>query len=396
MISIRNLNKNYIGFSGPIDRILSALSFGFFGGKISFGALRNVSFQVTKGEIVGIIGRNGAGKSTLLKILTGVSEYQSGEILTDGKVRAILELGVGFNPELSGLENVYYNGIVLGYSPKELESLMDDIFSFAGVSQFKNVPLKNYSTGMIMRLGFSLATAIRPDILIVDEALAVGDATFQQKCLNRFESFRKEGSSILIVSHDLNLLKSLSDRILILEKGNLEFDGNPADAIKKYMQIIAAHSFENTESKIHTNEWIQSYSVSLVSAGVKNPPILAVGSVGKLVVELKFKKRIPKLTVGFHIDDSKGIRVYGCNTNHLHADFSFLEDNSNISVEFEFPLNISNGKYSIGIALHEGDNHSDHCYLWEDGILNFELERTDVPKFDGISYLPTKVIIQKK
>ncbi len=396
MIKVRNLTKNYIGFSGPTDRIRNALSFGFFGGKISFKALDSVSFDLGSGEIVGVIGRNGAGKSTLLKILTGVSDYHSGEITTVGSIRSILELGVGFNPELSGMENIYYNGIVIGYSTIELESLIDEIFSFAGVSEFKNVPLKNYSTGMIMRLGFSLATAIRPDILLVDEALAVGDATFQQKCLNRFEEFRKNGTSILIVSHDINLLRSLSSRILILEKGSLIYDGNPVDAVRKYMQIIGKHSFGDTEKAFDSSEWVQSYSVSLLSGEQINPAIIAVGANALLRIEVKFKMSIPKLTIGFHIDDSRGIRVYGCNTHHLNGDISLVDKDSVVSAEFEFPLNLASGKYSVGIALHEGDNHTNHCYLWEDGILNFELERTDTPKFDGISYLPTKLFIKKK
>ncbi|MBE7412541.1 MAG: ABC transporter ATP-binding protein [Leptospiraceae bacterium] len=396
MIKVKSLTKNYIGFSNSLDRIVSALSFGFLGGGVSFQALNSISFEIGKGEIVGVIGRNGAGKSTLLKILTGVSDYHLGEISIVGNVRSILELGVGFNPELSGVENIYYNGIVIGYSSLELLTLIDEIFSFAGVSEFKNVPLKNYSTGMIMRLGFSLATAIRPDILLVDEALAVGDATFQQKCLSRFDEFKKKGTSILIVSHDINLLKSLSDRILVLEKGSLVFDGNSNAAIQKYMQIIAKHSFGNIEKEFDSSEWIKNYSVSIESDGLKNPKILTVGNLVKLNIALKINKNIPDLTIGFHIDDSKNIRAFGINTNHLKGDLTNLEKNSEISVEFEFPINLAPGKYSLGIAFHEGDNHSLHCYLWEDGVFNFEIERTSIPKFDGVSYLPTRLSILKK
>lgn len=172
-LKVENLNKVYFGFSGPFQRILNVLSLGFLGNDVKYDALKNVSFEVFSGEIVGLIGRNGAGKSTLLKVLAGVSSYSSGKILKTGSIRSILELGVGFNPELSGEENLYYNGLVWGLNPNEIRSSMDEIFEFSSLTEFKNIPIKQYSSGMVMRLGFALATFSRPDILIVDETLAV-------------------------------------------------------------------------------------------------------------------------------------------------------------------------------------------------------------------------------
>ena len=388
MIRVKNLTKKYIGFKTPLERILTALSFGLIPGSRSYTALSGIDIEVNPGEIIGIIGRNGAGKSTLLKVLSGVSKFQSGVLERKGSIRSILELGVGFNSELSGYENVYYNGLVWGYSVTEIEDLTNSIFEFSGLNDFRGVPLKNYSTGMMMRLGFALATANRPDILLVDEALAVGDASFQQKSLSRFQKFKEEGSAIVIVSHDLNLLQMISDRMIVMEKGKIEYDGLPALALKKYIQILAENSFlESSHDKNIDSEFIDFYAVSLSSFGIAKA-IFGIGEVVTLHFSIKFKAAIPDLTIGFHIDDAKGLRVFGTNSHHLKKAIKDLKAGSTISFKFNFPLNISHGKYNLGFALHEGDNHTTNCYLWKDDILDFEVERLGVPKFDGPSFLP--------
>jgi lipopolysaccharide transport system ATP-binding protein len=396
VIRIQSLTKKYIGFKSPFERILTSLSFGIIHGSRSFTALNEITLNVNPGEILGIIGRNGAGKSTLLKVLSGVSKFQSGIIEKKGSLRSILELGVGFNPELSGFENIYYNGLVWGYSVNEIESLTDSIFEFSGLGEFRNVPLKNYSTGMMMRLGFALATANRPDILLVDEALAVGDASFQQKSLSRFQKFKEEGTAIVIVSHDLNLLQMISDRMIVMEKGKIEFDGIPALALKKYIQILADNSFgDSTKEKILNSEFIESYSIKLLgSGGVKS--IFGIGEVVTLKFSIKIKVAIPDLTIGFHIDDAKGLRVFGTNSYHLKKDLKNLRSGSTVDCDFIFPLNISHGKYNLGFALHEGDNHTTNCYLWKDDVLDFEVERLGVPKFDGPSFLPVDCQLEIK
>ncbi|MBE8401067.1 ABC transporter ATP-binding protein [Leptospira borgpetersenii] len=422
-LKVENLNKVYAGYSGPFQRILNVLSLGFLGNDVKFDALRNVSFQVFPGEIVGLIGRNGAGKSTLLKVLSGVSSYASGKILRTGSLRSILELGVGFNPELSGEENLYYNGLVWGLSPGEIRSSMNEIFKFSGLQEFKNIPMKQYSSGMVMRLGFALATFSRPDILIVDEALAVGDASFQQKCLRRFRSFQEQGTMTLIVSHDLELLKSVCSRVLILEKGKLVFDGNPIDGFREYMQIIAGSaSGQETAFPFPKDSIVESLFVDLNLVGLyppiqdlrqvpdrinrsraeglqyedrANPQIFPVGSEVEISVHVIFKKNIPNLTVGFHIDDSRGIRVFGTNTYHLGNSLKNIHAGESVSANFRLPLNFSAGKYTLGVALHEGDSHVENSYLWKDGILSFELERLDLPKFEGIAWLPVQSSLKK-
>ena len=390
MIRVQNLTKKYIGFKTPLERILTALSFGLIPGSRSYTALSGIDIEVNAGEIIGIIGRNGAGKSTLLKVLSGVSKFQSGVMEKSGSLRSILELGVGFNPELSGDENVYYNGLVWGYSLSEIKSLADSIFEFSGLNEFRNVPLKNYSTGMMMRLGFALATANRPDILLVDEALAVGDASFQQKSLSRFQRFKEEGSAIIIVSHDLNLLQMISDRMIVMEKGKIEFCGSPALALKKYIQILADNSFtESTNEKQVKSEHIESYSLQM-QGNKTAKSIFGIGEIVSLIFSIKLRAAIPDLTIGFHIDDAKGLRVFGTNSYHLKKDLKNLKAGSIVTISFTFPLNISHGKYNLGFALHEGDNHTTNCYLWKDDVLDFEVERLGVPKFDGPSFLPVE------
>lgn len=390
-LRVENLNKVYTGFSGPSKRIWNVLSLGFLGNDVRYDALKNVSFDVRTGEIVGLIGRNGAGKSTLLKVLTGVSSYDSGKIQKSGSLRSILELGVGFNPELSGEENLYYNGLVWGLSPQEIRSSMKEIFEFSDLLEFKNIPIKQYSSGMVMRLGFALATFSRPDILIVDEALAVGDASFQQKCLHRFRSFQEKGTLTLIVSHDLELLKSLCSRVLILEKGELVFDGDPVDGFRHYMQIIA-DSGSSEESVLPTDNGstVEQLSVSIKHKGQINPKLLPVGASIEIEINVRFKTDIPDLTAGFHIDDARGIRAFGTNSFHLGNSLKNVRAGERVNVSFSLPLNFSAGKYSLGIALHEGDNHVGRNYLWKDGVLSFELERLGIPKFEGAAWIPVQ------
>ena len=386
MIQISNLTKEYIGFNSVADRLLTALSFGFMGGKKRFKALDQINLEVKRSEIVGIIGRNGAGKSSLLKTIAGVSYYEKGNIIIQGNIRSILELGVGFNPELSGKENLYYNGLVLGYTPKEMQDLENTIFQFAGLNDFKSVPLKTYSTGMIMRLAFSLATASRPENLLVDEALSVGDASFQNKCLERFKEFKKNGSSILLVSHDLNLLQTICDKIIVLDKGKLVELNEPSKAIQKYIQILADNS-SNTNQNLY-NETFEFLKIDLTENGVSKK-IFGTGEEVILEFEFKLFKPIQDLTIGFHITNSNGVRVFGTNTHHLAMELIDLKINKNYKIKFKFPLNLNSGKYTLGFALHRGENHTVFSYIWKDDFIDFEIEKLGVSKFDGIAYLVT-------
>ena len=385
MISVENVSKKYIGFSNLLERVLSVISLGLFKGTSQYIALNKLNFNAEKGQIIGVIGRNGAGKSTLLKILSNVSMVDSGKITISGVIRPMLELGVGFNPELTGLENIRFNGLLWGYSSDEIQKLEKEIFQFAGLVGLENQILKNYSTGMTMRLGFSLATANRPDILLIDEALAVGDASFQVKCLDRFKKFIEQGSIIIVVSHDLQMMSAICQKIILLEKGNLEFFGNPTLALRKYFEILG----KNEDNYNFSEDMLLYYNVKLFDEQNNNRNIFFLNQTVKLEIKFKFKSEIPRLTVGFQIDDNRGIRVFGINSYILDKEIYNLKSNWEYSIIFSFPLNFREGKYSLGISFHKGDSHIEGCYLWKDSILDFEIERIELPKFDGLVYLPT-------
>ncbi|TGM66634.1 ABC transporter ATP-binding protein [Leptospira meyeri] len=390
-VVLENLTKDYHGFSKPWKRILAGISFGYFGINLNFTAIRSLNLNVGSGEILGIIGRNGAGKSTLLKLITGVIRKDKGNLIVNGSVRALLELSVGFNPELSGEENVYYNGLVWGYKPSEIKDLIDSIFEFAELNEFRNSPLKNYSSGMAMRLGFSLATAKRPDILIVDEALAVGDASFQQKCLKRIKEFSNLGSCILVVSHDLGLISYFCTRAILLDHGSLLFDGSPRLAIEEYMHVLAKKA---EPSLIPNSELIQNVLVSLRNEKGLDTRHHFLGARVTLRIEFQTMKEIHDATIGFHIDSEKGIRVFGTNSYHLGKKNLKIQESERSVVEFQFPIQFSDGKYSLGVSIHKGETHMEGSYFWAESILDFEVERGKIEKFVGLCHLPTEFQIQ--
>ncbi|XDD47356.1 ABC transporter ATP-binding protein [Leptospira sp. WS39.C2] len=386
-VFIENLYKDYHGFSKPWKRIVAGLSFGSFGIDSKFTAIQSLDLKVRPGEILGIIGRNGAGKSTLLKLITGVIQKDKGTLQVNGSVRALLELSVGFNPELSGEENVYFNGLVWGYKPSEIKTLSDSIFAFAELADFRYTPLKNYSSGMAMRLGFSLATAKRPDILIVDEALAVGDASFQQKCLKRIKEFSDLGSSILVVSHDLGLVSYFCNRVILLEKGKLLFDGNPKDTIEKYMHVLAGDS---NPSETYSSNAIQNLKVYLENQNGVSSNVFFINETVQLKLLFETTLLIENATVGFHIDNEKGIRIFGTNTHHLGDTNRSFKPGKKYNVSFEFPILFTSGKYTLGVSIHKGESHIEGSYFWRESILDFEVEPGKTEKFVGICHIPTQ------
>ncbi|MDX1960013.1 MAG: ATP-binding cassette domain-containing protein [Leptospiraceae bacterium] len=380
MIKVQNLNKTYVSFRSGKERLISALSFGYYGGSSSTNALKNINFEVNSGELVGVIGRNGAGKSTLLKILSKVSKYDSGSIYTKGSTRTILELGVGFNPELTAKENVRYNGLIIGYTKKEINELEENIFEFAGLTKFKDSILKNFSTGMVMRLGFALATAKRPDTLLVDEALSVGDAFFQQKCINRLKEFLSSGTSILVVSHDLSLLSVVADKIILLENGMLRSIGKPKQVIEEYMKVLGEGSEQNS---------IPKYNVRLFVNELDERKMFFIGEVINLEINFETDNGENDLTVGFQINDIRGVKVFGTNSNLLNQKIN-TKPNQMKKIVFSFPINFRSGNYSLGISIHKGENHIGTSFLWNESEVEFQVELGDKQKFEGLVYLPVE------
>ncbi len=392
---VENLAKDYLSFASFGERAAAALTLGLFGPSLRFQALSDINLECgEKGEIIGIIGPNGAGKSTLLRILSGISPPSSGRIHFTGSIRSILELGVGFNPDLTALENVYYNGRLWGYPGRKLLSRADEIFEFAELSDYRNQQIKTFSTGMQMRLGFALAAFERSDLLLVDEALAVGDASFQQKCLRRFQDYRNQGSVIIVVSHDTHLLQAVCDRIMLLDRGRILEFGEPRIAVEKYMHLIAERSFKQDQAYTLLES---EFSISLLDSTGRPRSIFFAGESAMLRISLNLDalrqvtpgkpKELKETTVGIHINDSRGIRAFGTNTHILGGGPVELHSGKKTTVEFSLTLNLGPGRYSAGFSVHRGRSHASDCFLWRESILDFEMEAGSGQLFEGISFL---------
>ena len=249
-ISVQGVSKIYKLYDKPIDRLKEAVSLTHKSYHRDFFALSDISFDVKKGETVGIIGTNGSGKSTILKIITGVLSPTTGTAEVSGNISALLELGAGFNSEYTGLENIYMNGTMMGFSRQEMERRMDDILRFADIGDFVNQPVKTYSSGMFVRLAFALAINVDPEILIVDEALSVGDVFFQAKCYRRMEEMMKNGTTILMVSHDMGSIIKYCDKVVLLNRGHFVAQGEAGKMVDLYKKILANQTDELAEALI--------------------------------------------------------------------------------------------------------------------------------------------------
>lgn len=310
-IKVENLTKTYKLYDSPADRLKEALHWRGKEYHKDFHALNDVSFEIKKGETVGIIGKNGSGKSTLLKIITGVLSPTSGKVTVNGRVSALLELGAGFNPEYTGMENIYFQGNLMGYSNEEMVNKVDAIVEFADIGDFINQPVKSYSSGMFARLAFAVAINVEPDILIVDEALSVGDAVFQRKCFAKFKELRGKKTTILFVSHDLDSIKIFTQRSLFLKNGELIAFMNSQEVVIRYLKDIFG---EKSLDTIVQEEVDQSQQLA------KNG--------------LWFNKRQSKLNFGKGFADFKYISIEGLNSNIFHG-------NEDIKINYEVVWNLN-------------------------------------------------------
>ena len=338
-VNIENLNKTYRLYNKPSDRVKEALGFGKKQSK-TFEALKDVSFNVKKGETVGIIGTNGAGKSTLLKIVTGVLSPTAGNIQIEGKVSALLELGAGFNEEYSGIENIYLNGRMMGYSRKEMDERLNGIVEFADIGDFINQPVKTYSSGMFARLAFAVAINVEPDILIVDEALSVGDIFFQNKCFKKFDELKRNGVTILFVSHDIGSVRQMCSRVLWLDHGTVRAFGEAAHICDMYMdekrksaEYVAGHIQDEVagnvfmekideerkypkisfvEDRFH-NDSVAIRSLFFTDSEDKAVNRLYVDKTYRTHVVIECMKDAPSLIVGFVLENNKGLPLFDIN-----------------------------------------------------------------------------------
>lgn len=304
-------------------------------------ALRDLSFEVAEGEVLGIVGKNGAGKSTLLKILSKVTSPTSGSVRIKGKIASLLEVGTGFHPELSGRDNIFLNGSILGMQKKEIEKKLSRIIEFSGVERYIDTPVKRYSSGMYVRLAFAVAAHLEPDILIVDEVLAVGDVEFQKKCLGKMkEVSERDGRTVLFVSHNLNAVQHLCDKALLINNGLLEMRGRPADVINTYL------SNRKIFSSVYTGEnAIKRAEVSIVSSGNSYPAA---------VLEVDFSTLYPirSLTLGINIKDEMDVCLVGVNNKHYLEDVLNHDNKTNGKIKVTFPeLQLLPGKYHVDLFL---------------------------------------------
>jgi lipopolysaccharide transport system ATP-binding protein len=361
--------------------------------------LRDISFTVAPGESVGIIGRNGAGKSTLLKLITGTTKPSEGEVRLSGRVAALLELGMGFHPEFTGRENALMTGQLMGLSAPEITSALPQIEAFAEIGRYIDEPLRTYSSGMQVRLAFSVTTAFRPDILIVDEALAVGDLYFQHKCYARIRQFRAEGMTLLFVSHDPGAIKSLCDRAILLDAGGIRADDRPDNVLDYYNALVAER--ENAaglavEPPSSLNAGMRSGDRRAVLLDValladdRPVKVVRVGQPVRLSIRLRKDTDLTDLTVGFLIRDRLGNDVYGTNSWLLgNKELRSLPVGAVACVDCRIPaLNLGPGSYSITVALHSDVTHLEDNYDWWDKALVFEVVRGPELFFVGVTQLP--------
>jgi len=404
MIKVNNLTKIYKLYDSPKDRFKEALN--PFGKKYyhDFYALKDISFEVKKGETVGIIGKNGSGKSTLLKILTGVLTPTSGSYCVNGKVSSLLELGTGFNPELTGVENVYFNATLLGYTKEEIDKKLDDILSFADIGEFVHQPVKTYSSGMYVRLAFAVAINVDPEVLIVDEALAVGDAAFQMKCIDRINKMIENGVTLLFVSHDPGAVKRLCKRAILLEKGNMIKVGNPEEVFDLYNAMLADENLSNTVVKELDTGHVQTISgtgeakvtnVEILNSKGMPETVFEVGEPVAMKIDVSVNNDLPRLVLGFMIKDRLGQVMFGTNTYHTKQIIEQAKKGEKYVFLITFNMNLGVGDYSVSTALVSSDTHLEDNYEWKDYAMIFKVVNVHNNIFIGLNWLPVNIDIVK-
>jgi ABC-2 type transport system ATP-binding protein len=336
-------------------------------------ALKDINFEVQKGEFFGIVGRNGSGKSTLLKILAGIYQPSDGSVQAKGKLVPFIELGVGFNPELTGRENVYLNGAMLGFSDKEVSEMYTDIVQFAELERFMDQKLKNYSSGMQVRLAFSLATRSDADILLVDEVLAVGDADFQRKCFNYFKHLKKEKKTVVFVSHDMNAVREYCDRAIFIEKSEIIREGNVAQVASSYTKMFIDDS-EEVEQRINRTRWGDS---KLKFTHVEVIPQTATAETEFITIEAEVEalQKVVNPIFGFTVKNGAGTEMLGSNTKLLHEVTGTLSKGSKRRLRWIMPNVLNHADYAVDVSAISDEDLSE--YDWWESSTGFSVSRDE-------------------
>lgn len=399
LLVVRGLGKAFRDYGSELRRFAT-----WFGIPVKLRGeawvLRGVSFSMVAGEAIGIVGQNGAGKSTLLKLITGTLRSTEGSVAVRGRVSAILELGMGFNPDLTGRQNIYHTAGLMGFAQKNVDAVIESIEEFAEIGASIDEPVRTYSSGMHMRVAFAIATAFRPDILIVDEALSVGDSYFQHKCFKRIREFRKQGTSLLIVSHDSGAVQSLCDRAVLLENGALVKDGDPSEVMDLYNALIAERENSTVKVSRHASGRVQTASgsgeakvedIALLNDSGEAVEFVDVGQPVTLRIRVVVSADIPRLVMGYMIKDRLGQPTFGTNTHYTKQALENICAGQHIEFLVRFPMNFGQGSYSVSTALVSTESHLVNNYEWRDLALVFNVSNMSRATFVGTAWVPPQI-----
>jgi lipopolysaccharide transport system ATP-binding protein len=395
-VLIQNVSKVFHLYRRPSDRILELLPMQK-PAHSDFWALRDVSIAVERGEILGLVGPNGSGKSTLLQIVSGILKPTTGRIVTQGRVAALLELGAGFNPEFTGRENVFINGEIMGLSRAAIEHAFPGIAEFAGIGEFMNRPVKEYSSGMYVRLAFATAIHVDPEILIVDEALAVGDAMFANRCIQKFEELKERGVTVLFVSHDLGLVKRLAHRAVLLLNGKIEAEGSPRDVVNRYVGLVVERQKRSTEdggrlpsSFRHGDGASEIVGVGLLNCVGEPATTVMTGETVSVRVTARFREDVSDPIIGVLLRNRLGIDVFGTNTRLERRELGEFRAGEQVEIDFRFDCLLTQQEYTITVAMQHWDGSSQD---WLDDVLSFRV--VDPKGAAGVASFRTEVTWRK-
>ena len=372
MVSVQHVSKVYSLYERPADRLVALLPLiGEERGR-EFWALRNVNLRVEPGEVFALVGPNGSGKSTLLQIVAGIMQPTRGRVITSGRIAALLELGAGFNPEFTGRENVYLNGEIMGLSRAEVETAFPKIEEFAGIGAFIDRPVKEYSSGMYVRLAFSTAIHVEPEVLIVDEALAVGDAIFANRCVRKLEELKERKVTILFVSHDLGIVKRLADRAALMMHGEVAAVGKPSDIVNRYVGLVHELQLRDTPAEggsyRHGDGTSRIESVVILNGRGEEATSLLSGERATIRVRAVFAKDCVAPMVGMLIRNRLGVDVYGTNTKVEKVELGAYAAGDVLEIQFALDCLLSRAEYTLTVATQHADGASQD---WIDDALSF-------------------------
>lgn len=394
-ITVTNLGKAYKKYPGRWERLLEwVLPFSRQRHDVHW-VLQDLNFSVSQGEAIGIIGINGAGKSTLLKIITGTTQPTTGSVVTSGRVAALLELGMGFHPDFTGRQNVFMAGQLIGLSVDEIMGLMPEIEAFAEIGDYIDQPVRVYSSGMQMRLAFSVATARRPDILIVDEALSVGDAYFQHKSFDRIHEFRRDGTTLLIVSHDKQAIQSLCDRAILLSGGHVAREGNPEEIMDYYNALLFDRAGETVRQEKTMTGTVTTSGTGRASCDIigifdvdgNRLEVVKVGQPVELQIEVKVHDNLDSLVLGWGIKDRVGQVIFGANTQHSKQMLMKPRKGETYRFSVRVDMTLGPGEYSVQVSVVDQDHAAFERYVWIDRALMFSVVNIDKQYFIGTTWL---------